>query len=567
VVNGLDELRKWLEEWGSVTVSAPIIMREAGQFNLEREIAIDPTTHQLDYAATHFKSTQQHIEDSSKLISGRAIQDTRVGRGNSLNLEVTPLMRFGAPNLKPTPGATPAPVPADPLPKPPGEGELTPPDFSLFGEIKADAKANNDAVDSTLFGTTKDKPQGDLSLTSQQSILLGTNSKITELLMRNMADPKKRQFTNPGKTVHFAIVEVSCNPGWRTRENYVADVTASCEYYDSIRRRTASELEGRRPVVFSVLPLIDAQTLELQNSQRQITDLVTQISAAFPTQVANFRAKDVMKFVKDYKSTVATKTPKTITNSYSTGNSFGFRFMPSLVALKDPAESRSPSANILQSTVLPVLVTIVVDQAAVAEHYDSVMVHISNRWLLNDRPPLRNFWKRFTRPMERETTLDRSRIAQQVQDTRMIMEKVFGGVADRQYVSPDVPAEYLMLRRDLTELSSKVMGSSHVVFAFKEPGNRNSPGHPVIESVQPKSITVGRPTRLAIWGSYFSDDCQVYIGGAAATDIQVSPGGNQLVCTVNIPAADVERSGEATVIVESNGTFDSFDAIRLFKPQ
>jgi len=571
-VERLDSLRRKLEEWGSVTASAPIIFREGGQFNLDRELAYDSKAGEVSQKGTLYRSTQQHIDDASSLVSGRAIQDTRTGFGNSMNLEVTPLVRFGMPKAKAA-AAPEARSEADaqphlPLPEPPKDTELTPPDFSLFGQIKADATASNDSVDANLFGKTADKPQGDLSLTSQQSVILGTNSKLTELIMRNMADPPKRQFTNPGKTVHMAIVQVSCNPGWRTRENYVAEITASCEYYNSTTHQVASETEGRRPVVFSVLPLIDAQTLELQSSQRQIIDLVTQISAAIPTQAANFRLKDVMKFVRDYKSTVATKTPKTISNSYSTGNQFGFRFMPSLVALKDPAEKGSPSANVLQSTVLPVLVTVVVDQGWVSNNgFDSVMVHISNRWMINDRPPLRTFWKRFARPMERETTLDRSRIAQDVRVTRESLESVFGSVSARPHISPAVASEYLMLRRDLNELSAKVLGSSHVVFAFSEPPGRNDPGHPVIRSVEPRTIPTSHPTRLAIWGDFLSSDCAVYVGGAKATDVMVARGGRQLVCTINVPDAAVERTGSATVIVESAGSFDSYGEVRLFKPQ
>jgi hypothetical protein len=566
----LEFLRRKLEEWGSVTASAPIIMRESGQFSLDREIAINRTTHELEYPPTQFKSTQQHIEDASTAVSGRATQDTRTSFGNSLNLEVTPLVRFGASNPKmpngtagtqtpttaagQTPTATSTP---DVLPKAPGENELTPPPLVLTDDIKAEAKP---ASDSSV------KPAETLSLTSQQSILLGTNSKITELLMRNMADPHKRDFTNPGKMVHMAIVEVSCNPGWRTRENYVADVNASCEYYNSGTHRVASEMEGRRPVVFSVMPLLDAQTLELQNSQRQITELAAQISAAFPTQAANYRAKDVMKFLKDYRSSVATKTPKTISNSYSSGNIFGFRFMPSLVALKDPAERHSPAANILQSTVLPVLVTIVTDTGWIQDHgFDSVMLQISYRWLLNDRPPLRTFWRRFTRPMQRETAADRSTVADGVQAASETLAIAFGGTEQGQLVSPNAKANDLMLRRDLNELSAKLLGSSHVLFAFPEP-KKNFPGHPTVASIEPRTIPADRKTTVAIWGENFLPDATVFIGAWEAEILHLNH--QQIIATVTIPSAELPGTSlVAPLIVQSGGGFDTMpDKITIFKP-
>ena len=545
----LEELRKWLEEWGSVTASAPIIMYEHGQFSLDRELSNDSK----DQLTTRFKSTQQHITDAAKAVSGRASQSTVTGLGNSVNLEVTPLLRFGvtnsAPSVSPAASAGPTATPA-PLPSPPGENELKPPDFGIIGnDIKADLPV---------------APLTDLAPTSQQSILIGTNSKITELLMRAMADPAKRDFTNPGKSVHMAIVQVSCNPGWRTRENYVADITANCEYYNSQTRQVAPDYEGRSPLVFSVLPLIDAQTLELQNSQRQIADLAAQISAAFPTKAANFRAKDLMRFIRDYKSSIATKTPRTISNSYSSGNSFGFRFTPSLVALKDPTERRSPSANILQSTVLPVLVTIVVDQGWIHDHgYNSVMVHVANRWLLNDRPPLRQFWRRFGRPMKRETTQAREELAARVQNASISLN----GFSSGSFAWNDMGTNSrdLMVRRDLRELSAKVVGSSSVVFAFQEDRGINEPGHPVIRSVQPSAIPAGHTTRLAIWGDGFRDDCTVYLNGVPAGALTVASGGRQLVCTVELPANTVEGSGDATVIVESGGSFDTFP-VRVWKP-
>ena len=142
--------------------------------------------------------------------------------------------------------------------------------------------------------------------------------------MRKMANPPQKLFTNPEFEVHFAIVQVSCNPGWRTRENYIADVSATCEYYllDKHGKGGAKEVVatddaygkvmGRErqiaPLVFSVLPLMDAQTLELQNSERRMTQLMADIAAAYPSAAANFRGRDLIQFVKQFQKDVATKT-------------------------------------------------------------------------------------------------------------------------------------------------------------------------------------------------------------------------------------------------------------------
>ena len=75
-----------------------------------------------------------------------------------------------------------------------------------------------------------------------------------------------------GYQVHFAIVQFSVNPGWRTQQNYVADCSATCSYIGSVPpgdgKSTAAEnsgttdpmrivrREGESPTVFSVLPLL-----------------------------------------------------------------------------------------------------------------------------------------------------------------------------------------------------------------------------------------------------------------------------------------------------------------------
>jgi hypothetical protein len=191
------------------------------------------------------------------------------------------------------------------------------------------------------------------------------------------------------------------------------------------------------------------------------------------------------------------------------------------------------------------------------------MVHISNRWLLNDRPPLRKFFSRFARPMERETTWDRARIAHDVRVAEDQVAKVFGGPLDAPFLSPLTAPEYQFIRRDLKELSSKVLGSSNVVFAFPEPGRRNHPGHPVISNVYPEIIPVGIPTRVAVWGHFLPAGADVSVAGIAATDVSVGQGGRQLVCTVNVPASVATAGATATVIVESEGTFDSYNRLKF----
>ena len=54
--------------------------------------------------------------------------------------------------------------------------------------------------------------------------------------------------------VIFAIVQVSCNPGWRTQQKYIADGNASIEFYDALSQThlPACIIKGLRIVFLPV---------------------------------------------------------------------------------------------------------------------------------------------------------------------------------------------------------------------------------------------------------------------------------------------------------------------------
>jgi len=525
----LEVLREKLEEWGTITVSHPLIIKELGQFDL----------------GTEFPTTGQYIEWARVGAQGAATQSSSSAFSNSLALSVSPNFSVDA-------GAR--------VPRASGGGlnsdGLTPPAFnanvtSVAGKPDAGSPFSPIGGLLNIPGTTRSalKPeQGTtgFTLSGQTAALLGTNAKISELLSRKMADPPKSALANPDQTIHFAIVQVSCNPGWRTRENYIGDVSATCEFYDSHQRRVAPREYQIQPYVFNVLPLLDAQTLELSNSQRQLTQLAAEIAGAYPTAAANFRAKDLISLVKTFQSDVATKTPRTITNSYSTGATFGFRFMPSLVALKDPAQRRSPAANILNATVVPALVTVVVDrqrlhqlsdwsrEAGGQAVYDSVLVHLTHRWLLNDRPPLKNVFRRIGLPMQRQRVDDQLGAAWAFEQAHRAVDDALTSLrldADRSrdegvLVSGELQPIAAALHREYLELRSKTIGSSRPVWAFPFPGSSAiaPPLRPVISEAQPAEIPSKGTIVVALHGHHFGDDkskITVQLAGQTATGADI----------------------------------------------
>jgi hypothetical protein len=488
------ELRKRLEEWGSVTVSAPLIMKEIGDFNLGKD--------------ADFPNTLQYINLALTSAQGGVSQSTQTAFSNQLELTVTPTFTInpltGEKQVRTMPTSDDSLTP-DTMAQGP-QFDLTkviasagtgtqPGQFATPGSLIVGPNAEKGRLKPGAGGGTELTPNSSFILSGAQAAMIGSNAKISELLIRQMADPKQRLFTNPDYLIHFVIVQVSCNPGWRTRENYIADVSATTEYYNT-KTRAASSTEAvpdgkesldfedgstrkgrreapegfndpsRRPRVFSVLPLIDAQTLELMNSERRFTQLAASISAAFPTAAANLKGRDIMQFVKQFQKDTQTVTPRTVANSYSSGSIFGFRLMPSLTALKDPARSGSKPANIFQATTFPVLVTVVTSPKDAAYlGADSVRVRIANRWLLNDRPPFKEVWRRIGLPMWRESTSARLDLALMFGEADQDLREL----RDTYKVTDVYDEAVLTLERDLHELRQKVIGADTPIFPCRKP--------------------------------------------------------------------------------------------------
>jgi hypothetical protein len=108
---------------------------------------------------------------------------------------------------------------------------------------------------------------------------------------------------------------------------------------------------------------MDAQTIEMANSQREVTQLAFQLATSLPAKGVNVNAKTLFQFVRQYARDLKSVTPIPVVNSYSTGKTFGFRFSPSFQALRDPAEKRSRAANVLLPTTFPALITVIIHEA------------------------------------------------------------------------------------------------------------------------------------------------------------------------------------------------------------
>jgi hypothetical protein len=461
VVAKVEALRKQIEEWGIVTVSEPIA------------VPTSPVSDMGDVAK--FKSAGDYIEAARAGIQGGASQSTGSYFGSSTQGAIT--AKSSSPGDSNTQGAN--------------ELSVTVPSPSAT-PIPSES-----------------------GLSYRQAILVGVNDKILEDLLRTMVNLKSNQDSR--YYIRFVMVQFSVNPGWRTEENYIADCSATVRYDSGIGqadgKSTASSAPQGGPSVFSILPLLDAQTLELTNTNQQVVELLARLTAQYPSSVGQININQLLKFVKSYQRNAASRTPLTVANSYSSGNTFGFRIAPSFTALRDPAARRSGTANRLIATSFPVLVTIVYKKAEFGNG-KWVRVDLSSRWLVYQRPPLVWWPGRLGLPLKRQTEAMRVDWAGKYD---VVNSKIYD---DRNFALLRGTEEYETLERDLTELKAKALDHSGRVWVPAPiDENQGSGGKPSLSKVDCSTFSTGTQIILALHGRNLIKPGVAFIGKVASTNV------------------------------------------------
>ena len=520
-------LRQYLEEWGTVTMSSPVVMKVKGQFDFGND-------------AASFLTPKEYVQyEQTHTVGGSAVLN-EAGVSSQTNAQVSPAPAATATTATTTPAATATQTPA--------------PVAVINNALSSATPALSNGLFQGTFGANVANP-------GRTAVLQGINDKMTERILTTMANPPYDKFVNPSYEIYFAIVQVSCNPGWRTRVNYVSDLSATCEYYDSTKQAVARNLPDKQPLVFSVLPLIDAQSLELSNSDHQLTSLAAQINASYPAYGLSILGQELISFVHRNQRDVLTRTPVTVTNSYANKHTFGFRMAPSLTALRDPAARHSGTANVLQSTSFPVLVTVIVQRSSPNNVYDSIVTHVTHRWIINERPPLPQWYRRLALPLRREKFAQR-------RETTASLIKLRNLLTDtnqpESYPQNSVPSDFALLRNELLDLEAKCGDQDQyfqVYTASKKPSISSVDGALPQTTGGPANaphyatVPASGAFSLVIHGSNLGTVTKVLAGARSATEPLVSEDGTEIVATFTDTAALPAEQTVPLVAVDRTGAF------------
>lgn len=485
----VERMRRHLEEWGTVNISNPLLYPVAGQFSLGTPAEFATFKEYYATELTNVTGSVGQLEQTVVAASGS-------GTFNAPQFSASPAPSPGGPGV---PFAMAAPGTAIP-PEPPvsqAKGYLDQPTFHKPGELIA-----------TL-------PNGNAP---RSAVNQAATDKITELLLRNMANPPK---LDENARLYLAIFQVTCNPGWRTLKGYMADVYFHWEYVDDQHHRfSLSDEPSIAPEIVGILPLVDAQNMDLRNSQRELYSLLLSLSASGALGTGNAAGKGVVDFLRSYQKDAASRNAMPVVNSYNTAYGMGFRFSPSFVAISDPAKKKSRAANVLIPTSFPVLAVIKMTKSDVFADpsrrqglkYSELAWQSNFRWLVRDRFISLAPWN-WHLPERRENEFRRVDVARHNSEARAALTRM-------SFMSNLPPDEYQLLLADYTELSFKT--GSNWSFGPLPDDLIHAPKKPEILGYQPAVIDPSIETKMTIQGSNFKGDgLRVFLGGQECTVVSV----------------------------------------------
>lgn len=395
--------------------------------------------------------------------------------------------------------------------------------------------------------------ESSIGISERRATAIGFNDKIAERLYKQLLNP---QGLGGNKKLLFSVMQVSCNPGVNTRHDYIGEVFVQVSYartkvqtdisrtpktfaqrsYGSATTEytEVSSLEG--PSIYAVLPLLDAQNLDVNNSQRFQLALAQALSVGFQAQGIQAAADILSGYAKRQEADYKTRTSHAIVTSWVDKRGFGFRFFPELESAADVTRKKSKAAWTLQDHTFPAVVAVIVDTDQVgnpAPKWNMYRYGVSTRW-----QPLDNGQALRTPQQESMLagTLDQSgNDLEQIDDT----VRKTPGLLNRVFLQKQaIEATYNRIRIQLAgyqetkNLPKAILSpdSTPAAFEFVEPG------------------TIGEKTEfLLIKGGAIKSSCHIYLG---AVELPIVEQVND-IARVKIPDTIRANPSPQTLVVTS----------------
>jgi hypothetical protein len=315
VASDLDEVDEHLDEWGTASVSEVLLVKDQGQFRFE----FDEDERQ------YFLRAKTEVQGAVSRFYEQVLEGKTSVRGTH------------------------------------EEGsEAT--DLALPGEENVVTERENQAkgvLSSEQFLEFQALLSSQPTLSDSDALRLAFSANTTERILNYLSNPTGL----PADKVLFAgVTQVSCNPGWRTRSGYVADINVRPSYVVKGADGDYTMVEGDSPYVLGLFPLLESQTLELRNSEREQLAWLVYLSGLFRQAGGVAQVDQLVEYVERVQFDAVTRTPRPIVVSYSNGETFGFRLYPVVQALGAPLSQDSETDETLLPTSFPAAVFVICER-------------------------------------------------------------------------------------------------------------------------------------------------------------------------------------------------------------
>lgn len=400
-------------------------------------------------------------------------------------------------------------------------------------------------------------PEMTLAMPNRAAIITASGDKATEAMLRFLGNPAKADQLKD-KVILFGVSMVSVNPGHRTYRGYGGEISVSATFEcGAVRPALRGELRDARgqnrldevtellldweqegfaragevyqrlmtipqdvwlqpsgesdrfPIVAAVSPMTETQALDLQSSVRRQKAFALKIALALSGLGAEQQAQLFQDWADRLEQDVASRSAVNVVTAYSnSGGVFGFRVVPRLKALADPASRRTRPDLILEPLSFPALIIMGIDPDDLRLRYRSedsglveplLKLRQTTRWIplgnpVADRWPFGRFFDRLGKP--RLSEVQRIKWARRLYRAYAAIDRWRSESAEEQGAAE--VAEFIRNRIEALDYSvldawtSQYLPASIFVAA---------PLMPQVMWVLPGSIPAGEESEIALVGS------------------------------------------------------------------
>ncbi len=359
----MDWVARELEEWGTLGISAPVVVRDEGQFAFDPNVTAKALydENRTEGAVSKRRSRAVNVVvdvDAKKLLDGLIANPAASGAAAVDASSAEETAATDDAGVSDTAESTDSAASAESADSGGGDSaEAEPASDPPANAENAAAKAVGDFSESLgTFDSSK------LAAINPRRRIRLTASDFWELNLHKFFSAPKNVMADRYTPV-FITFTVSCRPGWRTSSGFAGVVETRVEYMypnkagDLVPLAKHVAAESILPVA-GIYPAYDSQELNLRSSRRELRTFAAQLAANGELAAAKVFLEAADKREQDAETNTGLAT---VTGYSSSGQGFGYEFRPTFRALSQPGNRKTKPGFRLEPISFPAVAVALVD--------------------------------------------------------------------------------------------------------------------------------------------------------------------------------------------------------------